>query len=326
MQLTNANGAIDPATAGFDYVTRTTTEIRSRIIEQKFYKVPIANYVPLDVGEAAWKDEIKQNITYDKASGFFEGDIDTATGNGNIAEVDTMLAPITMPVVTWAKGVSWSVATVSMASANSNWDVVEGKMKSLKRNWDLGIQQVAFLGHPMYTALTGLLNNAQVTVNTTLLPVTLTAMSETQFSTFLGLVLSTYFSNTDDTEMPDTFVIPTSDYLGLVTPYSSTFPVNSKLEYMLNAFKKATMNESFQILPLSYCEAARNASRGINKQRYVLYRNDPETLSMTIPVDFNMHEAQTSNSIFWQQPAIGQYSGVLVNRVPEIIYMDVTAV
>jgi len=196
-------------------------------------------------------------------------------------------------------------------------------MKSLKRNWDLGIQETAFLGHPMYTTVTGLINNASVTINTSLITKSLKSMSETEFTTFLSGVMSTYFSNSDDTELPDTFVIPTSDYLGLAVPYSSTYPVNSKLEYMINAFKRTTRNEGFRILPCSYCEATRNnALRGINKNRHVLYRNDPETLSMSIPVDFNMHEAETANSIFWQQPAVGQYSGVLINRVPEIIYFD----
>lgn len=325
MPLTNANGAIDPNSGGYDYVTRTTSEIRARIIEQKFYKIAPADYVPMDVGEAAWKTEIVQNIAYDKAGSFYEGDVDTMQGNGKLAEVGAMMAPIRMPTIIWAKGVSWNVAQVSIASASSNWDVIENLMKSLKRNWDLGIQETTFLGHPMYSSVTGLLNNANVTINTTLITKPLSEMSETEYTAFVRDILSTYYTNTDDTDLPDTFVMPTDDYLGMGVPYSSTFPNISKLEYLLTALRKMSDNPNFKIMPLAYCQAARNASRGINKNRYCLYRNDPETLSMSIPVDFNMFEAETANSIFWQQPALGQYSGVLVNRVPEVLYMDETA-
>ncbi len=326
MKLTNANGAIDVNSTGYEYVIKTTSEIRARIIEQKFYKVAAADFLPMDVGEAAWKSEIIQNITYDLSGDFYQGDQDTMTGNGKIAEVNTSLAPIRMPTVIWAKGVSWNVSEVAQAAASSNWDIVEGRMKTLKRNWDLGIQETAFLGHPTISGMTGLLNNAEVTVNTTIIPKKLSIMSETEFTLFLSLILQAYFTNSNSTEMPDTFIMPTDDYLGMAVPYSSTYPNISKLEYLLNMFKKMTANESFKILPLAYAQAANNSARGINKDRYVLYKNDPETLSMTIPVDFNMYEAGTANNIFWQQPAIGQYSGVLVNRAPEVLYLDETAV
>lgn len=325
MPLTNANGEIDPNSSGFDYVIRTTSEIRSRIIEQKFYKVAPADYLDIDVGEAAWKEEIVQNISYDNAGDFFQGDVDTMQGNGRIAEVDTMIAPIRMPTQIWAKGVSWNVSQISQAAASSNWDVVESKMKSLKKNWDLGIQEIAFLGHPVIAAMTGLLNNAEVTINTTLITTPISSMTPTQFTSFLSGLLNAYFANSNSTELPDILAMPTNDYLGLSIPYNEAYPAGpSRLEYMLNALRKMTRNPNFEILPLAYCQSAVNAKRGISKNRYALYKKDPETLSMSIPVDFSMFEAGTANNIFWQQPAMGQYSGVLVNRPPEVLYLDET--
>ena len=325
--LTNANGEIDVNSVGYDFVMRTTSELRTKIIEQKFYKVAPADFMPVDVGEAAWKNEIIQNLSYDIAGGFYEGDVDTMTGNGTLAEVDTAIAPIRMPTIIWAKHVTWNISEVSQASASSNWDPIEGKMKSLKRNWDLGIQETAFLGHPSNSLITGLLNNAEVNINTTLIPKPLSSMTETEFTAFLKDAIAVYFANTNSTEMPDTFVLPTDDYLGLVTPYSSTYPAgDSKLEYMQKAFAAATSNQSFSIKSLSYCQASNNASRGINKNRYLLYKNESDTLSMSIPVDFSMYSAGTIDSVFWKQVAMGQYSGVLINRIPEVLYMDETAV
>ena len=322
MPLTNANGAIDPATTGFDYVTRTTSEIRAEIIEQTFYEVAPADFMPVDVGEAAWKDEIIQNLTYDLAGDFFQGDVDTLTGNGRISEVGTAMAPIRMKTVIWAKAAKWNVSEVSQAAASSNWDPIEGKMSTLKRNWDLGIQEVAFLGHPTETTVTGLLNNSEVTINTTLITKSLTSMSETEFTTFIGAAIGVYFANTNSTTLPDTFLLPTDDFLGLTVPYSATYPNISKIAYMQDAFEKATANSNFQIKSLAYCQSANNAIRGIDKERYVFYKNEKKTLKMTIPVDFNMFESRTTNGLFWEQPAMGQYSGVLINKVPEVLYCD----
>lgn len=324
MKLTNANGAIDIGSTGFDYLIRTTSYIRKSVVQQKFYEIAPADYVPVSVGEGAWKEEIVQNATYDLTGSFYEGDVDTMTGNGKISEVNTVLAPNRIPTQIWARGASWSVSEVATASANGDWDIVESKMKTLKKNWDLGIQETAFLGHPIRTAMTGLLNNGEVTINTTLISKPLSTMTETEYTAFIGAVLSTYFANSNSTVMPDTFVMPTSDYLGMARPYSETYPLNSKLSYLQKTFEEMTLNPNFKILPLSYSEAAQNASRGINKNRYILYRNLPDTMKMDIPVDFTLYDPGTANNIYWQQPAMGQYSGVLINRAPEVLYIDET--
>jgi len=322
MHLTNANGELDVNSSGFDYVTRTTSEIRKEVISQKFYTVAPADFMPVDVGEAAWKDEIVQNLTYDIAGDFFGGDVDTMTGNGKISEVGTALSPIRMKTIIWAKAASWNISEVSQAAASSNWDPIEGKMQTLKRNWDLGIQEVAFLGHPVENDVTGLLNNSEVTINTALITKPLSSMTSTEFTAFLTEAIGAFYTNSDSTAKPNTFIIPTADFLGLASPYSAAYPNISKLEYMQKAFEVATENTNFQIKSLAYCQADNNVARGINKNRYVFYINEKETLKMTIPVDFNMHEAGTSNNIFWQQPAMGQYSGVLINRPAEVLYLD----
>ena len=137
MPLTNSNGDIDSASTGFQYAIDTLTYIRSKVIKQKFYEIAIADFMPVDVGEAAWMDFIKQNLSFQTGSGFYDGDVDIAD-SGRIATVDTLLSPITMPVKTWAKQSNWTVMEIAKAAAASNWDVVSDKLASLKKNWDLG--------------------------------------------------------------------------------------------------------------------------------------------------------------------------------------------
>lgn len=325
MTLVNANGDIDPNSAGYQYVIDTLSYIRQNVIEQKFYQIAVADYFPVDVGEAAWSDEIVQNKSYQIAGDFFDGDISTLTGNGRLAGVDAIVDPIRMPVITWAKAAQWTIVEVNRAAQAGNWDVVEERMKTLVKNWQLGIQEVGFLGHPSISAVTGLLNDSEVNINTTLIPVAIKSMSETQLNALIAGLLSAYNTNSNGTAYPDTFVIPTSDYLGLATPYSSTFPNRSRLEYLIASLKEMTKNPNFQILPLTYSDAAYNASRGINKNRYVLYNQSDETMSMSIPVDLNILEAGTANNIYWESPGVGQYSGLLINRKREVLYLDETA-
>ncbi len=325
--LTNANGDIVTSGLGYQYLIDTLSYIRAEVIEQKFYKIAPADFMPLDVGEAAWSDEIVQNLTFQTGGGFFDGDIDTQSDTGRLAQVGAALSPIRMPVKTWAKQAAWTIAEIAKAAAASNWDIVAGKMESLKTNWDLGIQEVAFLGHPADSLVTGLLNDSAVNINTTLITTEISAMTSTQFSALVAGILGAYFTNSNDTEdKPDTFVIPANDYLGLVAPVSGTYPNISKIEYLNNAFQKGTDNPNFKILPLAYAQANRNISAlgGSGKNRYVLYKRDPKTLKMSIPVDFTMLEAGTANNFNWTQPAHGQYSGCLINRKREVLYLDET--
>ncbi len=323
--LTNANGDIDTSGLGYQYLIDTLSEIRSEVVEQKFYRVAPADFMPVDVGFGAWNDEVVQNLKFQTGAGFFDGDIDTQSDTSRMAQVDAALAPIRMPIITWAKQSAWTIAEIAKAAAASNWDIVASKMESLKTNWDLGIQEVSFLGHPSNSALTGLLNDSEVNINTTLITVAISAMNETQFNALVSGLLSAYFANTNDTEdKPNTFVIPADDYLGLTGPVSATYPNISKIEYLNNSFQKGTDNPNFKILPLAYAQDNRNADRGINKDRYILYKNDPKTMKMTIPVDFTMLESATANNFNWVQPAYGQYSGCLINRKREVLYIDRT--
>lgn len=324
--LTNANGDIDISGSGYQYLIDTLSEIRADVIEQKFYKIAPADYFPVDVGYAAFMDEIIQNLTFQTGGDFFAGDIDTSSDTGRLAQTDVSMAPIRMPIVTWAKQIVWTIIDIAKAAAASNWDLVSGKMGSLKEDWDLGIQEVGFLGHPAKPTVTGLLNDPEVNINTTLITTPIKDMTETQFKNFVSNAIGAYFSNSNDTEdKPNTFAIPTSDYLGLVGPTSATFMNISKIEYLRNAFRMATDNPNFEIKSLAYGQANRNADRGINKNRYVLYKNDPKTMKMSIPVDFTMLEAGTANNFNWTQPAHGQYSGLLINRKREVLYFDETA-
>lgn len=319
----NSNGDIDFSSTGFKYLIDNLSFIRANVIKQKFYKIAPADFMTVDVGEAPWSSEVIQNLVFQNGGDFYDGDQNQAQGGARPASVDVSLAPVRMPTQIWAKMTAWTIMEIAQAAAASKWDIVSDKLEALKTNWDLGIQRTAFLGHKQVSKITGLLNNANVTISTSLLPTPISKMSSAQFATFVASVLGAYFANSNSTEaQPNRLVIPMSDYLGLATPIASGFPIVSQLTYLEDAFKRMC-GPDFKIMGLAYSQAAQNLDAGIGKQRAVLYRDDPEVLKMSIPVDITLLEAASYNKINWEQNAYGQYAGVLVTRPREVLYMDV---
>ena len=316
--LLNSSGDIDVASTGFKYLIDTMSYINQKIITQKFFEIMPGDYIPMDVGTAAWKSEIVQNLEYQEGGNFEDGFVNN--GGSREAQVDVALYQNRMPTRTWRKKIHWNIGQLAEAANSGNWDIVEAKLRSLKKNWDLGVQNGAFNGFNVNADMTGLLNNSSVNINTTLITSKISDMDASEFQTFVGAVLNTYYANTNNTVMfPNTFMIPASDFLGLGNPVSASFPNVSKMKYLTDMFTE--MGAKIKIVPMVYCESDYNSD---SKDRYVLYNNDPETLKMTIPVDLRMNQAYSVNGFDFEQMAYGQVSGVLVNRPREVLYCDLT--
>ena len=89
---------------------------------------------------------------------------------------------------------------------------------------------------------------------------------------------------------------------------------------------KGICGPNFKILATAYGNKARNAgflnglANGAN--RYALYRSDRETLHMDIPVDMILGAPATGNNFNWQGVGYGQFTGMIVYRIPEVMYFD----
>ncbi|TAK94439.1 DUF2184 domain-containing protein, partial [Patescibacteria group bacterium] len=198
LELKNSNGNVDPSTLGYQYTIQTTTQIRAEVIQQKFYEVPIADFVPVIVGTGAWMENIKTNLVYQLGGKFERGIQDVAAGPSQIATVDVGVAPVSAKIVTWAMGYQYATPEVEKALASNNWDVISAKMGALKKTWDLGIQQIAFLGLLSDLAeVPGLLSNASVTVNLSVITKAISDMTDVEFSTLVKDLVAAYFANSN---------------------------------------------------------------------------------------------------------------------------------
>lgn len=333
MSLSNtpSNGAIDAASLGYQYTIQTTTLIRARVVEQKFYEIPFASYVPVIPGEGAWMETIKTNLVYKIGGTFEQGIVNTGSNQEKFARMTVGTAPVTQSVATWAKSYDYSVFEVNKALALNNWDVVQGKLASLKKEWDLGIQKTSFLGLLQdQTNYPGLLSQPNVNINLTVITKNISSFGSAgaDFQTFVSLVMAAYFANSNNTVMPDHFAIPMDDFLGLAIFINPAFPMSGSMmiDVLENAFKKITSNPNFVVYGVLYAKMSVNAGywAANGTQRYMLYRKDPESIRMDLPQDFVLASPVPVGPVTFEGLGYGQFTGVIAFRPAEALYFDHT--
>lgn len=318
------NASID--TAGYERAITTMTGIKKKITEQKFYTLgedlTPSSFVPMTIGDNAFAEDILVWTSFDIGDDFEAGNIDTATGNTKLSNVETALSSVNVKVVTWAKEIGYSIVDVAKAqrsAGQAGWSKIASLEKARKRNWDLGIQRVAFLGSRTDTAVRGLLNQTGVSSNTMIITQSLSSMSAAQFTEVIRQLVADYFARTNSTQMPSHFVIPYSDWLGLGVPYNSSFPTYTRRDFIHDELKKVTRNADFKMLPLSYSDTENN---NLGVTRYALYNYDDTSGEMQIPVPYTTTLIDTNNGFFYKSVAYGQYTGFNVYRPLEFRYYD----
>lgn len=303
---------------GFDVDTTSLTGISKKVSAQKFFEVAPADYLPIRVGENAWASNLLTYRSYAIADDFEKGIVNTGGHNGQLASADSGVDSLSIKVFNWAKNIGWTIMDLAQASKAGNWDLVTAKEQARKKNWDLGIQKIAFLGAENDSSCLGLLSQAGILENTTLIPQSLSSMAPIDLKQFLISVLQVYRSNAKQTAWPTHFIIPESDYVGLLAPSSAEFPLKSILELLLESFKVVTGNPGFKILPLAYANKENNSQ---GKNIYTLLNYDEESIRMDLPVDYTVTLANSINNFSLQNVGYGQFTGVLAYRPREMIYL-----
>ncbi len=311
---------------GYEINITTLTTISKRVSEQKFFEVAPADYVPIRVGEGAWSSNLVTYRSFNLSDDFATGIVDTGGNNARQATADAGVDSLSIQVKNWTKTIGWSIFDLQLAAKSGNWDLVSAKEKARKKNWDLGIQKVAFLGLAGDANVLGVLNQSGVTIDTTTLTQSITSLAGTpaNLSTFIAAVLNVYRSNCNRTAWPTHFIIPESDYLGLATPSSASFPIKSILQLMQETFQTMTGNNNFKILPSAYADTAYHVGiTGVNgKQVYTLLNYDEESVRMDIPVDYTNTLANSLDNFNFQNAGYGQLTGVLAYRPAEMYYFQ----
>lgn len=307
--------------SGYEYAITTLTQIKSQIIQQKFYEINPSDFMPVVVGEGSFMKELVFNSVYSNGDDFETGIVDSSRPSNDVPNTDIEIIAHPISIVTWNKGFGYSVIELQQAS-RGNVDLIMAKEKSRKLNWDLGIQRTAFLGSKTKPAITGLYNIESVNTDTSFIGAPISSLDAAAFQTFVAGIIRKYLANCNNTTMPNTFLMPLADFVGMGAAASATFPNISKLEYLLNMFKVITANPNFKISTTAYGDRSRNAEASIDTYRYILYKNDAETLEMNIPVAYTTTAFGTPDGFNFKNIAMGQFSGVYGKHPQEILYFD----
>lgn len=330
-QLQNAYDAMKPGlpgyqkqnALGYEIDITSLTQIIKSVTEQKFHEVNFRDYVPVTVGEGAWSSQLVKYRSFDVADDFETGVINTGTQRSKLAQVSTAVDAVYLPIINWAKEITYSIFDLRQASLSGNWDLVTSMESARYRNWALGLQQVAFWGSSVMPDVKGLLTLSTVNSNTTLITQNISDMDASEFQALLAGLLEAYRSNGQRTAMPTHFIIPEGDYNGLASSVDETYPLKSRLERLLEGLRMMTRNPNFQILPCAYAMQSQNAAiTGLNKNRYVLLNYNNDSIRMDIPVDYTNTQQNTLNGFQFQSVGYGQYAGVNAFRPLEVLYFD----
>ena len=151
-------------------------------------------------------------------------------------------------------------------------------------------------------------------------------MTADQINTLVINLIQTYYKNNGYTRFPDSFTIPTFDYLGLPAYINPEFPLenSSRMRILEEAFKKQTGNPNFKIKHTIYCQPSQANAIGaaLTCNRYILTVDDPRSLKMLLPVPYTVTLANTVDGFSWQNAAYGQFSGVQLLKPAETQYFD----
>ena len=301
----------------------TLTFIDSKIIEQKFYEIKnIPDFVDIETGRGGVSETIMNYSTFDTVGGFETGNFGSGVDFEKTASADIVIDTKTFYRQAWKKSVTYNLFDVSQANQAKVINIIEGKLKARKKNWDLGIQETIFLGSKENENITGLLNNDSVNVDTTSITKSLSSMSAEEFNNFIATIPNKFYLNANRTCMFNRMIIPASDYNGLASQMSATFPMKTKLEVLEEAFKATVAGygeTDFKILPLGYADASMN---GKNKNIYVLYRKDIDTLIYDLALDYTTTAFNTLNSFDFCNIAYGMYGSVNILRPQEVLYFQ----
>lgn len=308
----NAAATTNENATGYQILIDTMTYIKQQESKQVYYELggkSPSDFVPIAVGDGSWASGILTRRTFNNFGDWEASLTNQGSNNERSTQSEVSMDSITLPTFVWDDAVTYTLAEIEQALVASNWDIIAAKHASRNKKWQLGVQVTTFLG-TRSLAQEGLFINTQVNVNTSFITAYIKSLNTANFATFVAGLIGLYFTNTNSTQLPNRFVIPMADYLGLMTPVPGTTTLTPMIHYLKLAFQELC-GPDFQIIGCAYADAATsNSLRGVNLNTYALYRKDPESLRRDIPVDFTVTQPNSLNNWQFEDIAYAQITGL----------------
>ena len=317
-QRVNNSGA---DVTGLEATITTLTDIIGGVVETKYYELngqKLSDFCKIEVGRGAYDTELMQYASTFVGNNGKQGIVNpTANGISKDANSSIQIGSIKMPNNFWRWDYTVTNELVNMAQKNAEtFSIIEENEKARKKIWDLMLQDAWFNGLGDGRSY-GLLNQPNVTVNTTLMTAELGDMTDAQFQTFLAKVAGEYNKVSNYTISFNRMLIPSEQYFALTQPYG-TFGLN-RLQVLEDAMKRI-VGADFKIVHAKYCTGA--SAQGGNKGRYVFYNDDADNVCAYLPVPYTPMPLFPQGSLDLISQAHGQFVCPFLKRETSMMYAD----
>lgn len=317
-QRVNNSGA---DVTGLEATITTLTDIIGGVVETKYYELngqKLSDFCKIEVGRGAYATELMQYASTFVGNNGKQGLINpTANGISKDANSSIQIGSLKMPNNFWRWDYTVTNELVNMAQKNAEtFSIIEENEKARKKIWDLMLQDAWFNGLGDGRSY-GLLNQPDVTVNTTLMTAELGDMTDAQFQTFLAKVAGEYNKVSNYAISFNRMLIPSEQYFALTQPYG-TFGLN-RLQVLEDAMKRI-VGADFKIVHAKYCTGA--SAQGGNKGRYVFYNDDADNVCAYLPVPYTPMPLFPQGSLDLISQAHGQFVCPFLKREASMMYVD----
>ena len=229
----------------------------------------------------------------------------------DIPRIDVLSEKFTRPVRVIADAFGWTrkeLQAASMTGRNLNGR----RMRWARRAAEQTIDDICAFGAPDFGIPTGFVNDAVVPQQVA--GDLWTVATPDEIIDDMGDAVARIVEATEDTDEPDTIVLPPDRHSLISTRPRSANSDKTILEFVLSAFPSITAIEKWNRL--------QSAGTG-STRRMIVYKRSPENLEQDIPEEFNMLEpqlqgldtvinavAQTAGMVFYQ-PFTADYTDTI---------------
>ena len=310
-------------TPGIEQFITTTTHIIGKVVETKYYELmgqKLSDFVKIEVGTGAYSTQLFQYASAYVGSPFKAGIVNpTASGINADVNSNIQIGSLTIPNNFWRMKYVIGKEQIGIAARNTEtFSLIEENEKARKKVFDLGLQEATFKGLGDGKSY-GLLNQPNVTVNTTLMSAELNAMSDAQFQTFLATAPAAYAANADGTMMFNRMLVPQSAFLALQQPYGS---FGETRKTILERAFQGIVGADFKIVHATYCTGA-TAGGNASKGRYVFYNDSEDNLIMHLPKPYTPYPLFPQGALDMISDAEAQFATPYLKRINSMLYADV---
>ena len=280
-------------------------QMRSRVYEVQYTELKARRFLPV----ATDIDTGAETFSYEQTDEVGEAKIITNYSD-DLPSASSKTEKITHHLVSLGDSFEYSIQDLRRA-AFSGVPLDARKAKAARNAYERGLDGLAATGSAAHN-IGGFVAAAGVEISTLAAAGAWSAKTSVQILADLNKLVNEFITNSKETIMPDSLLLPTAQFLTL----SQTQMDTTSSRTVLEAFRAS--NPSVNLIePWNVFDGA-----GVGpSDRMVLYRRDPEILEMVIPQEFEVFAPEPRNLAFVVN-CHGRTAGTCIYRPLGVRYMD----